>query len=276
MNSANSNHPLGSGQMKSHLGENRPQKVIAWDTSSRTGCIVAFEVAPLRLVTELTLNVQMTHSERLLWGIHQVLEAAQWELGEVDLFGVGVGPGSFTGLRIGVTTARTLSSTLGKPLIGVSSLRLLSRPLDDLFHGNSKMIQIAATDACKGELFALMRYECPREGHQSFEQVLTPEDLQTRVKAALKRVGPRARWVVVGEGRHRYEDAWSGIPKRFEGPDFPFCDLPQGRSLALVVAEELERAGSHQGLEVLPRYLRASNAELERAKKRAARPAAPV
>lgn len=253
--------------MSSSLGENRPQRVIAWDTSSRTGCIAAFEVAPLRLVTELTLNVQMTHSERLLWGIHQVLEAAQWELSEVDLFGVGVGPGSFTGLRIGVATARTLSSTLAKPLIAVSSLKLLSRPLDDLFHGNPRIIKIAATDACKGELFVSISYQCPKEGQQAFEEVLTPEDLQSRVKAALKQVGPRARWVVVGEGRHRYADAWSAMPKRFEGPDFPFCDLPQGRSLALVVAEELERSGSHRGLDVLPHYLRVSNAELERAKR---------
>src|SRR6516164_2694849 len=98
-------------------------KLLAWDTSSKAGTIVALQTTPsLRLITELSLHVDLTHSERLLWGIHQVLQAARWEMNEVEGCGVGVGPGSFTGLRVGLTTARTLAHTLKKPLVGVSSL----------------------------------------------------------------------------------------------------------------------------------------------------------
>ena len=111
-------------------------RLLAWDTSSKSGALVAMEWdagsrdghSGLKLISEWTLNVDAVHSERLLWGIHQILESARWSLRTVDLFGVGVGPGSFTGLRIGVTTARTLAHSLRKPLVGISSLAALARP----------------------------------------------------------------------------------------------------------------------------------------------------
>jgi len=114
-------------------------KLLAWDTSSKLGVLCAVEwderargsqfkpEAFEKSVQGLTLDVDAQHSEKLLWGIDQLIKRCGWTKDQIDLFGVGVGPGSFTGLRIGITTARTLAHALGKPLIPFSSLVALSR-----------------------------------------------------------------------------------------------------------------------------------------------------
>ena len=263
-------------------------KLIAWDTSSKSGAIVALEWDPakpdwnqVRLVAELTLNVDSTHSERLLWGVHQVLESARWKLEEVDVFGVGVGPGSFTGLRIGITTARTLAHTFKKPLVGVSSLAALVRPVALHFSQpgfQSPTVTIAVTDACKGELFALwgdsksvLKSTVMAEGETPGlwqtgveEQVIKPADLIRLVGKFLLKSGESTQWVTVGEGRQRYQEDWNQLPKHTEVVDPSlYSHQVQGRYLGLLAWEAYQAGLTREGLYVYPRYLRASDAELK-------------
>ncbi len=256
-------------------------KFIAWDTSSKTGALVAFEAGPhpsFRLATELTMNVDSTHSERLLWGIHQVLESARWRLDEVDFFGVGTGPGSFTGLRIGVTTARTLAQALKKPLLGVSSLAALARPCAVTFSQawvKHPTWVIAVTDACKGELFCL-RGEASQVALCSssesgsalwqeavLEEVIQPELLVDEIRKKLTQ-NPLLHWVVVGEGRQRYSEVWNSLPLDRE-LTVQGGNGVQGRFLAQLVWEAfLAGDGQDQSpLRVYPRYLRAADAEIK-------------
>ena len=229
-------------------------------------------------MSEWALNVDSTHSERLLWAIHQLLEASRWKLKDVDVFGVGVGPGSFTGLRIGVTTARTLAHTLGKPLIGVSSLAALARPVALWTAQAQRTIVVAATDACKGELFAtwgaarsLVDCVAQAEGDAPGlwkrgveERVLAPAELMRAVKRKLAEGGKQAQWIAIGEGRLRYPEAWKLLPKarelRLPSPHF---DHVQGRYLGLLAWEACQAGLARPALVVHPRYLRASDAELK-------------
>jgi tRNA threonylcarbamoyladenosine biosynthesis protein TsaB len=263
-------------------------KLLCWDTSSKTGAIAAIEWDPsqrvgwkgVRLVSEWTLNVDSTHSERLLWAIHQLLESARWKMQDVDIFGVGVGPGSFTGLRIGITTARTLAHTLGKPLIGISSLAALVRPMALCLERElkEKSIVVAATDACKGELFALWGLartvkDCAaaaagdraglwKRGVE--ERVLTADELVKALKRKLSETGRGARWAVVGEGRGRYSEVWAKLPAARE-IQMPVShgDSVQGRYVGMLAWEAFQAGLARAPLEIQPRYLRASDAELK-------------
>jgi tRNA threonylcarbamoyl adenosine modification protein YeaZ len=268
-------------------------KLLAWDTSSKAGAIAALEWdagskegwAGVRLVTELALSVDSTASERLLWGIDQVLESARWKLGDIDVFAVGVGPGSFTGLRIGVTTARTLAHTAKKPLIGVSSLAALARPASQALSSGagkgsarSRAVLVAATDASKGELFALWGSarsvldcamladgEAPGLWKRGVEEkVVTPDDLMRGIKRKLAEGSGASGWAVVGEGRLRYADAWKRLPqaKRLDLM-LPFSDQVQGRYVAQLAWEAYQAGLVRPALSVHPRYLRASDAEIK-------------
>ena len=260
-------------------------KLLAWDTSSKTGALAALEWAPsssqgwsgVKLVCEWTLNLDSAqHSERLMWSIDKMLQAAGWKLQDVDIFGVGVGPGSFTGLRIGITTARTLAHALNKPLIGVSSLAALVRPAAAWLSGHaSNPLIVGASDACKGELFAIWgnaqsvsKCAASPEGDSSGlwnaevqEQVLRPAELMPLLTEAL---GEAGTWLAMGEGSERYLDFWAQLPadRRIHLP-LPFTQGVQGRSVAMLAWEAYQRGLSQQALRVHPRYLRASDAEIK-------------
>jgi tRNA threonylcarbamoyladenosine biosynthesis protein TsaB len=231
----------------------------------------------VRQAGEWSLNVDSQHSERLLWGIHQMLESARWKLDEIDVFAVGVGPGSFTGLRIGITTARTLAHTLQKPLLGISSLAALARPAALWLKASerSDVMVVASTDACKGELFALWGkassvagcVQSPQEEGSGLwkcdvrEMVIAPDELAEAVKGKLKK---DSAWIAVGEGRARYLESWKKLPAQQELKlEVPFADQVQGRYLGMLAFEALQAQLIRPALDVHPRYVRASDAELK-------------
>ncbi len=80
-----------------------------------------------RLLAELTTNNKKNHSERLMPAIRQVLASAGLKPGDIDRFAVARGPGSYTGLRIGVTVAKMMAWSLQKELVGVSSLEIVAQ-----------------------------------------------------------------------------------------------------------------------------------------------------
>lgn len=261
-------------------------KLVAWDTSSKAGALVALEWderaragwSGVRIACEWQLSVELTHSERLLWGIDQVLQASRWKLADVDVFAVGVGPGSFTGVRVGVTTARTLAHSLKKPLIGVSSLAALARPAAAwLALEREPALIVATTDAAKGELFALWgsarsvldcatraendKSELWKRGVE--EQVVDPEALMKALKRKLA-IAKRGRWLAVGEGRTRYRAAWDLLPSSREiAPRAPGLNHVQGRFLGMLAWEAWQAGLAREALLVHPRYLRVSDAELK-------------
>lgn len=97
---------------------------LAIDTSSRTSVVVVGRSEPLATSRR---EVHHRHGSFLLEQVEEVLGTAGVSLAEVAAFAVGTGPGSFTGLRVGLATAKTLAYAAGRPLVGLSSAEALRR-----------------------------------------------------------------------------------------------------------------------------------------------------
>lgn len=98
--------------------------VLGLDTSTMMAtCAVINEE---RLLGEYSLNRDMTHSEKLVPMIKEILDNLDLKVSDIDLYGVALGPGSFTGLRIGAATMKSFAHLFDKPIVGVSSLEALA------------------------------------------------------------------------------------------------------------------------------------------------------
>lgn len=99
-------------------------KILAIDTSTASGSIALFEDD--QFIAELTTCTQKTHVERLLPLIKTLLSSINTKIEDVDGFALTIGPGSFTGLRIGLAAIKGLAWSLNKPVVGVSTLEALA------------------------------------------------------------------------------------------------------------------------------------------------------
>lgn len=95
-------------------------KVLGIDTSTRTTAIGLIEDD--EVLAEYNLRGRVSHSESVTDMIEEIFKKFEFSLEDIDLIAVGIGPGSFTGLRIGITIAKVLAFSLNKDLVGVSSL----------------------------------------------------------------------------------------------------------------------------------------------------------
>lgn len=123
-------------------------RVLGIETSSRRGSVALIDaghVVARRAHTDLN-----AHAERLGALLDAALEAAGWTKRDIERIGVGMGPGSFTGLRVGIAYAQGISLGLGVPVVGVGSLEAMVRPLGQDVPG----LRVPLLDARRGEVFA--------------------------------------------------------------------------------------------------------------------------
>ncbi|MEW6663139.1 MAG: tRNA (adenosine(37)-N6)-threonylcarbamoyltransferase complex dimerization subunit type 1 TsaB [Bacillota bacterium] len=99
-------------------------RVLAIDSATNVAGVAVAE--DNRLIAEFFFNTNKTHSQRLLPMVAKILQETALELGDMDGLAVTIGPGSFTGLRIGLATVKGLALTSGLPLVGVPTLDALA------------------------------------------------------------------------------------------------------------------------------------------------------
>ncbi|MGA8179410.1 MAG: tRNA (adenosine(37)-N6)-threonylcarbamoyltransferase complex dimerization subunit type 1 TsaB [Desulfobacterales bacterium] len=158
-------------------------RILAVDTAT-TSCSVAI-VDGASLAAEFTLNKKETHSKHLMEMIETVLKISGVDISAVDGFAVTKGPGSFTGLRIGMSTIMGLAAASGKPIVGVSSLAALAAQVS-----LSQDLICPLIDARKGEVyFSQYKFISGYLQRQTDEQVTCPEKIIDAVKDACLFVG---------------------------------------------------------------------------------------
>lgn len=121
--------------------------LLTFDTSSKV-CTVALSEDD-KVLIEFTLNVEFTHSEFLLLLIQQAMSTAKLELSAVEAIGVVIGPGSFTGLRIGLSVAKGLGLAINCPVYTFTSLEVLAAS----YWGVTEPV-MAIISAQRGEVYA--------------------------------------------------------------------------------------------------------------------------
>jgi tRNA threonylcarbamoyladenosine biosynthesis protein TsaB len=228
-------------------------KILALETSTLTGSVALLEMpegasdTERKIVGEITLSVSVQHSERLLPMVDQLLSQCGCALSEIDLFAVSVGPGSFTGLRIGIAAAQGFALSTGKPLVGVSTLKALAMNGFG-FDG----VVLPLLNAFRGEVYAGL-YVWGGKDVVLFgeEGVIAPRVLREEMEKVEKDLS----FLVLGNGVGiAWEEIASLGPERLIAAPFPL-HMPRASHVGFLAFEEFSKSPNLEKA-VVPNYLR--------------------
>ncbi len=104
--------------------------ILAIDTSTNVGTVALYS-NEIGVVGEITINIKRTHSENVMVAIDNLLKITEHTIKDVDKFAVSIGPGSFTGIRIGVAVAKGLAYSTGKSIVGVNELDVIAHNISE-------------------------------------------------------------------------------------------------------------------------------------------------
>jgi tRNA threonylcarbamoyladenosine biosynthesis protein TsaB len=225
--------------------------LLTIDTSTST-CSVALTIGD-RLVAEYLLSLEKTLASRLLRSVAAALADAGLAVADLDGIGVALGPGSFTGLRIGAATVKGLALASGKPVAGFSSLAMLAMNLPWAAYPVCPMF-----DAKKKEVYTAL-YDCRDIPVPVIADcVVPPGDFLERVDGTT---------IFVGEGALAYREL---ITARLGGKALfapPSSHQPRASQGAPLARGAFARGEVIPLATLVPRYIRASEAELAKLKK---------
>ena len=203
------------------------------------------------LVAETVINRKKTHSELMMPQIENMFKMAEISPSEVDVFAAAVGPGSFTGVRIGVATAKAMAEGLDKPCVAVSTLEALAHS-SKFFDGIAAPILDARRDQVYNALF-----ECGASGlaRLTEDRALGLEELLEELKDLGKNV------IFMGDGclvfKEKIKEVLGG--KAFFAPKITAMNL--GGAVAELGALKYKEEGGIHYSSLVPSYVRLSQAE---------------
>ncbi|MFZ7126428.1 MAG: tRNA (adenosine(37)-N6)-threonylcarbamoyltransferase complex dimerization subunit type 1 TsaB [Desulfobacterales bacterium] len=223
--------------------------ILALDTATMS-CSAAALVEG-RLAAEIVDVSGETHSRHLMSMVDRVVEMTLGKVSGFDGFAVTCGPGSFTGLRIGISAIKGLAAATGKPVVGVSSLRTLAEQIPDTPH-----VICTLLDARRGEVYAAgFRYRNGRVVSIRPEAALSPE-------AAVDGISDSC--LLVGDGARVYRERLEQIlgAKAVFAP--PSCHAIRASTVAFLALDGFRNGAQVDPAALVPVYLRESYADKRR------------
>lgn len=169
-------------------------KILGIDTSSMAASVAVIE--DNKLICEYTINTKKTHSQKLMPMIENMLGLSDLNVREIDAIAVCEGPGSFTGLRIGMATAKAIAHVNDIPVIGVNSLEALAANMNLC---DKKICSIL--DAQRNQVYT-GRYQ-----YEGTKLVEIKEIGIQQIDELLEELAQSGeQWILVGEAVYKYED----------------------------------------------------------------------
>lgn len=224
-------------------------KILAIDSSAKAASVAITDGG--RLISECYVNAALTHSRTLMPMIDNALKQAALKFGEVDALAVNVGPGSFTGIRIGIAAVKGLAMSTEKPCAGVSTLLSTAYNFTD-----DECILCAAMDARCNQVYTAI-FECA-DGkilRLCEDKAISVSQLETELSAY-----DGKRIVLAGDGAELCFNAFGG---RIENLHLAAENRRYQRAFGTAAAAENNNALFRPASEILPVYLRLPQAERE-------------
>lgn len=226
-------------------------KILGIDTSTPIGSVALIDDD--NIVAEHTLNIVQAHSSRLMPAIDTVLKWGEITPNDLDACAVGIGPGSFTGVRIGVATVKSLCYAVNKPIVGVSTLEAIAYNLRW-----TEGLICPILDARRSEIYGAIF-------HGGTEWQRITDDLCLPIDAFLNEldnhISSDSTNVFVGDGLKIYGNAiqeWldkTAYQGQYKRADAIF-NVPRGASIAKLGANRLNQNDIDSYWTLVPNYVR--------------------
>lgn len=224
-------------------------KILALDTSSIVATAAVMDGE--KLMGEYILNHKKTHSQKLMPMLQEILESCELSPKEIDVFAVTLGPGSFTGLRIGLATIKAMAQALDRPVVGVSTLESLAFNLV----------------YCKGLICPIIdaQRDLVYTGTYQWQQMQLSKVMEEKVIsineliAALK--DRKEEVLFVGDALEKFRDLIQEEMKELAVFPPAIVRMPRASSVGELARRKAEMGEMAKASEILPIYMRKSQAE---------------
>lgn len=224
-------------------------RVLAVDTSSNTATVAVMEDE--LLLGEYTINHKKTHSQKIMVMISQILADLELTAEDIDIFAAAVGPGSFTGLRIGVATVKALAHAAGKRVVSVGTLEALAYNLPYAEH-----IIVPVMDARRNNVFTASYI-----WDEGLKEIGEPEGIT--IEECVDACSNFLETIFIGDGAAAHRDYIT--EKLGDKAIFPHGAVMNSRasSVAAAAIAKAKRGETQSYLEMKPYYIKKSQAEQE-------------